>query len=68
MKVEYDTQVDAAYIYLEHPLEDGAVDHTISLTDDIHLDVDAEGKILGVEILNAHKHLRAQALQQLTEP
>ncbi len=62
MKFEYDKDADAAYIYLEHPIKDGEVKSTIELNDNIILDFDANGKLLGVEILDASKVLKKEVL------
>jgi len=62
MKFEYDENVDAAYIYLEHPLKEKQIKDTIELNEDIILDFDKEGKLIGVEILNASKVLNKKAL------
>jgi len=57
MKLEYDKDVDAAYIYLVDDLNDGQVTKTIELNENIILDFDNKGKLLGMEILNASKVL-----------
>ena len=62
MKFEYDKDVDAAYIYLEHPIKDGQVKKTIELNDNIILDFDEDEKLLGVEILDASKVIKKKAL------
>ena len=62
MKFEYDKSVDAAYIYLEDSIADGEVDKTIELNNNIILDFDKEGKLLGVEILSASKVLNKKSL------
>ena len=62
MKFEYDKEVDAGYIYLEYPIKDSGVKKTIELNDNIILDFDEKGKLLGVEILNASKILNKNAL------
>ncbi len=64
MKFEYDKEVDAAYIYLEYPIKDGQVKNTIGLNDNIILDFDNKGKLLGVEILDASKVLNKKTLLQ----
>nr|MBI4157087.1 DUF2283 domain-containing protein [Candidatus Woesearchaeota archaeon] len=64
MKFEYDKEVDAAYIYLEYPIKDGEVKKTIELNEDIIVDFDEKGKLLGVEILNASKVLNKKTLLQ----
>ncbi|HIH42436.1 TPA: DUF2283 domain-containing protein [Candidatus Woesearchaeota archaeon] len=62
MKLEYDKEVDAAYIYLDQPLKDGEAKKTIELNENIILDFDDKGKLLGVEILNATKVLNKKVL------
>ncbi len=62
MKLEYDKEADAAYIYLEYPIEEGQVKDTIELNENIILDFDGKGKLLGVEILNASKVLNKKTL------
>ena len=57
MKLQYDKEVDAAYIYLEYPIKDKAVEKTIQLNDNIILDFNTNGKLMGVEILDASKLL-----------
>ena len=62
MKIEYDKDVDAAYIYLKIPIKDGEVKKTIELNENIILDFDDKGKLLGVEILDASKVLNKEIL------
>lgn len=62
MRFEYDKDVDAAYIYLENSIEDGQAEKTIALNDNIILDFDKNGKLLGVEILTASKILNKKSL------
>ena len=64
MKFEYDKDADAAYIYLEYPIQDGQVKNTIELNDNITLDFDDKGKLLGVEILDASKVLNKKTLTE----
>jgi len=64
MKFEYDKDADAAYIYLEYPIQDGQVKNTIELNDNIILDFDEKGKLLGVEILDASKVLNKKTLME----
>ena len=53
MKLEYDKEVDAAYIYLQYPIKEGEAKKTIELNENIILDFDDKGKLIGVEILEA---------------
>ena len=62
MKIEYDKEVDAAYIYLKTTIKDGEVKETIELNDNIVLDLEEKGKIIGIEILEASKVLNKKAL------
>lgn len=62
MKFEYDKDVDAAYIYLEDSITEGQAEKTIELGDNIILDFDKNGKLLGVEILSASKVLNKKSL------
>ena len=63
MKFEYDKAADAAYIYMQYPIKDREVKNTIELNDNIILDFDSNGKLLGVEILDASKVLKKDALK-----
>jgi uncharacterized protein YuzE len=54
MKLTYDAEADAAYLYLK---EGGKVARTVTTDEDVNLDFDAEGRLLGVEILAAKRRL-----------
>ena len=56
MRIELDKESDTAYIYFKE-ISEGEVKNTISLNDSIHIDLDSEDKILGIEILNVSKNL-----------
>ena len=62
MRVEYDEEADAAYVYFKE-IEEGEVTQTISLNDSVSIDLDKEGKTLGIEILDASKNLPADAIK-----
>ena len=64
MNFEYDKDVDAAYIYLQYPVKEGQAKTTVELNENIVLDFDTEGKLLGVEILNASKILQKKTLME----
>jgi uncharacterized protein YuzE len=49
MKIEYDKEVDALYIYLQQK----QVAETIEIHEGVNIDLDEEGKLIGVEILDA---------------
>ncbi len=56
MKIDFDKQANAAYLCLKE-IQPGEVKKTISLNESINLDLDLNGKILGIEVLNATKQL-----------
>ena len=62
MKFEYDKEVDAAYIYLEYPIKENETKKTIELNENIILEFNGNGKLLGVEILDASKVLNKKVL------
>lgn len=49
MKIEYDKEVDALYIRLQEM----HVNRTVEIEDGINIDLDKNGKLIGIEILNA---------------
>jgi len=55
MKVTYDKEVDAAYIYLKNNIKKGEVKNTVSMDNKIILDFDSKKKLIGIEILSASK-------------
>ena len=65
MKITYDKVADAAYIYFKD-ISPGEVTNTISLNDNINIDLDKEGKTLGIEILNASQNLPNMAIKSAT--
>jgi uncharacterized protein YuzE len=56
MTITYDTEANAAYIYINNP-SNMNVSKTVPVTDDIIVDFGSKGELLGIEILNASKHM-----------
>ncbi len=54
MKITYDSEVDAAYIYLTDRLEEA---ETRQIDEDINLDFDVSKRLMGIEVLNASERL-----------
>ena len=54
MKIEYDPEVDALYI----ELRDVYADHSIDIEEGVSVDIDADGHIVGLEILDASESLK----------
>ncbi|MEK6888618.1 MAG: DUF2283 domain-containing protein [Nanoarchaeota archaeon] len=65
MKTEFDKEADAAYIYFKD-IADGEVVETVSLNESVSIDLDKDGKVLGIEILDASKHLPSSSLKTFT--
>ena len=56
--VQADRENDQFYLALsERALDAGAVEKTVRVSDDIALDFDAAGKLVGVDVANASAHL-----------
>ena len=51
MKITYDKEVDALYIYFKK----GKINKTMEIGDYFFADLDKSGNILGMEVLNASK-------------
>jgi len=73
MKVTYDRRVDAAYIQLAVEIEDDGVEKTylcdpVEVDGQIHLDFDSEGRLVGIEVLDASKKLPAALLETAARP
>jgi len=69
MRTTYDAHADAAYIYLRE-IEPGGVAETVvgdgpdhTAAGSVNLDFDPEGKLVGIEILNASRSLPKEFLR-----
>jgi uncharacterized protein YuzE len=58
MKVSYDHEVDAVYIELLSSKPDGVIE----VADGINIDVTTDGKVVGIEFLNAKKRVSIESL------
>ncbi len=58
MKVSYDGQVDAVYIELLSQKPDGVIE----VADGINIDITSDGKVVGIEFLNAKKRVNIDSL------
>lgn len=65
MRVSYDEEADAAYIYLKERIAKGEVKNTIALNDDIILDFDKDKKLIGIEILTASKNIPQKVVAEM---
>jgi uncharacterized protein YuzE len=64
MKVTYDKEADAAYIYLKK-ISSAEVKDTIELNENIILDFDSEKRLVGIEILAASKVVPKGAVSEM---
>ena len=49
MKIEYNNEIDALYIRLQEK----HVDRTLEIEEGLNIDLDASGKMIGLEVLDA---------------
>ena len=64
MRITYDPEADAAYVYLTQLVEEP---DTRTVTNDVYLDFDEQGRLVGIEVLDASKHLDLRYLTPLLE-
>jgi uncharacterized protein YuzE len=62
MKIEYDSEADALYIQLRAAY----VDNNIDIEESVTVDVDKDGHIIGVEILDASKKLSLKDIANIS--
>lgn len=60
-RTTYDQDADALYLYFA-PIAKGAVAETREVSPGVFLDFDAEGRLLGMEVLSASKRLPDKAI------
>jgi len=73
MRISYDAEVDASYIRVVDPIDPGeAVTQVVVVHDsakaEFILDFDAEGSVLGIEVLGARSGLQTKTLAQAEGP
>lgn len=62
MKIEYDREADALYVQFRQVYPEDNVD----IEDGVTVDLDKEGHIVGIEILDASSRLGIESLVNLT--
>jgi uncharacterized protein YuzE len=65
IKLTYDAKVDA-FMLLLYPHARSA--RTIEWAPDVFADLDTDGKVIGIEVLNASTHFDPKALEKLGSP
>lgn len=64
MKIEYDKEADALYIRIQEKF----ISRTQEVSDGVNLDFDEEGRLIGIEVLDAAKrYSRADIFNLSTE-
>jgi uncharacterized protein YuzE len=58
MKITYDKEVDAVYIQLSVGQPEGVIE----VADGINIDVSSDGKIVGIDLLNATEKVSLESL------
>ncbi len=58
MKITYDKEVDAVYLKLLEKKPDGVIE----VAEGINIDVTSDGKIVGIELLDAMKKISVESL------
>jgi len=67
LRITYDERADAAYIYLIKPDSESDVRRTVACDpthEMINLDFDLDGRLIGIEVLDARKKLPAELLKE----
>lgn len=62
MKVYYDNEVDALYLKLGNETPEGVIE----ISEGVNLDTTSEGKLVGIEILNASKKIDISTILSYT--
>jgi uncharacterized protein YuzE len=62
MKITYDPEADALYIQLRNASAKDAVD----IEDGVVADLDADGHVIGFEVLDASKRMTTQELKRVS--
>jgi len=62
MKIEYDREVDALYILLR----DVQPANTADIEEGVTVDLDAQGHIVGIEVLDASERLGLESLSNIS--
>lgn len=67
----YDSEANAAYVYLQHPIAAAEAVEQVAPSDPeqgmFHLDLNADGHVLGLEIIGAREHLPPALLRAILD-
>jgi uncharacterized protein YuzE len=62
MKIQYDEEIDALYLKLGDQNPDGVIE----ITEGVNIDTTTDGKITGIEILNASNKMNIDTILSYT--
>ncbi len=62
MKIEYDKEVDALYVYLQKK----EVYRTKEIEEGVNIDFDEEGKVIGLEIIGVTQRYKLEDIFNIT--
>jgi uncharacterized protein YuzE len=62
--IRYSTEAEAFYV----TLSEGDIDRTVHISDDVLVDLEADGTVVGLELLCAPTELTSDERTTLTEP
>ena len=62
MKIEYDKEADALYVQFREAF----VEDNVDVADGVSVDLDDEGHVIGIEILDVSKKLSLQDMANIT--
>lgn len=63
MKITYDKKFNIGYIQLREKIKEV---ETIKISDELNVDISPDGKIYGIELLNANEQLNINSQNQIT--
>lgn len=66
MKIEYDPERDLLYIYFSEPEKKSA--ETVTIRPGVHADFDKDGRLIGIEVIDAKEILGKKIEFELPEP
>ena len=64
MTLEYDSETDSMYVYID---EESEVKDSVEVDDDLVLDYDINGKLVGIEIMKAKNIISQKILDEFVE-
>jgi len=64
MKLTYSRDIDAAYLYVRERIGGGKAVRTPEIAPGVIVDFDVRGRVLGIEFLNASRHIPRRTLSK----